>query len=915
MKLHPRFLAGRSIRSRHYAGGADRGLRLGPARLLAILLLLAIGISHAAAADITEAIAAYRSGKYDEALSLTAEAIEAGRESEEWHHVRIESQMAIGRYAEAQWSLAVALERFPTSIRLRWIGVDVQRFNGDAPRAEESLAEIGDLLDKSGWRYRDAANQIAAGWYYLHRGADAKAVLNDYFNKVKRTAPRLPHGFIAAGELALEKNDYGLAAKAFEEAAKLSPNDPDVQFGVARAFAESDAKRSHAALDEALKLNPRHVPSLLRKVDEHVSEEQYDEADEAIERVLEVNPEDPTAWAYRAVLAHLRGDAEYEVAARARALSHWQDNPEIDHLIGRELSQNYRFAEGATYQRLALGIDADFLPAQLQLAQDLLRLGDEDGGWQLADAVFERNNYDVVAHNLATLRDRLTKFATLEGHGFVVRMEAQEAAVYGERVLALLGQAKRELCAKYDVKLDEPTFVEIFPRQQDFAIRTFGVPTEAGFLGVCFGRVITMNSPASQGEHPANWQAVVWHEFCHVVTLAKTNNKMPRWLSEGISVYEERQANPAWGQSMNPEYRAMVLGGLLTPVSRLSRAFLDAQSPLHIQFAYYESSLVVEYIVEKHGLDTLKHVLDDLGQGVSINAALARRVGSLEELDGGFAAYARKRAENLAPKADLDEPDAETKADPEALAKWIEEHPNGYFGLRRLAARLMAEKKWAEAKATLMKVRDLYPEYGGGDSAYVLLAMVHRELGETAEEIAALAMQAKLDADALPSCLRLLELCSAAEDWEAVAQYAEAAIAINPLVTAPHRHLATAAEKLGDDERTLYGLKAQLTMDALDLADAHFRIAKAYRRQRNLVSARRHVLQALEEAPRYRDAQRLLVELVAAMRPPREPEPDVAPDVATEAAPDKAPVAPEPDFVKLPVADDAAAIVESEAAP
>ena len=40
---------------------------------------------------------------------------------------------------------------------------------------------------------------------------------------------------------------------------------------------------------------------------------------------------------------------------------------------------------------------------------------------------------------------------------------------------------------------------------------------------------------------------------------------MPRWLSEGISVYEERQENPAWGSAMNPRYREMILGDDLTP--------------------------------------------------------------------------------------------------------------------------------------------------------------------------------------------------------------------------------------------------------------------------------------------------------------------------------------------------------------
>ena len=48
---------------------------------------------------------------------------------------------------------------------------------------------------------------------------------------------------------------------------------------------------------------------------------------------------------------------------------------------------------------------------------------------------------------------------------------------------------------------------------------------------------------AAQGETPSNWEAVLWHEFCHAVTLKATANRMPRWLSEGISVYEEGLAD------------------------------------------------------------------------------------------------------------------------------------------------------------------------------------------------------------------------------------------------------------------------------------------------------------------------------------------------------------------------------------
>jgi len=132
-------------------------------------------------------------------------------------------------------------------------------------------------------------------------------------------------------------------------------------------------------------------------------------------------------------------------------------------------------------------------------------------------------------------------------------------------VLALLRRAKATLCAKYGVTVPDPVIVEVFPQKREFAVRTFGLPGADGLLGVCFGRVITANSPASQGANPANWEAVLWHEFCHVVTLTKTHNTMPRWLSEGISVSEEERADPAWGSALNPKFRAMILGDELTP--------------------------------------------------------------------------------------------------------------------------------------------------------------------------------------------------------------------------------------------------------------------------------------------------------------------------------------------------------------
>src|SRR5262249_39032620 len=157
------------------------------------------------------------------------------------------------------------------------------------------------------------------------------------------------------------------------------------------------------ALAAALKINPRHADSLLLLADHQIDSERYSEAAETIKQVLEVNPREPRAFAHRAVLAHLRNDPAGEADARKAALQRWPKNPEVDHLSGRKLSQKYRFSEGSSYQVQALGFDPNYPPAKVQLCQDLLRLGEETEGWKLADEIFARDGYNVVAYNLVTL--------------------------------------------------------------------------------------------------------------------------------------------------------------------------------------------------------------------------------------------------------------------------------------------------------------------------------------------------------------------------------------------------------------------------------------------------------------------------------------------------------------------------------
>ena len=868
---------------------------------LVLAMLLALTATRIRGDEFADAQKLFLTGKYDSCLAACAKNAKEDEQEEDWRLLEADTLLTLGKYPQAENVVSNAMTSISRSIRLRLLGYHTANSVGQIDLARARLREINQLAASRTWAYRDPPNIVALGQAALLLGADPKTVLERLFNVAQNAAPDSRDSYLASGELALNKHDYAIAAKKFSEALKKFPDDPDVLHGLARAYQPNARGKMIELTEMALEKNENHVPSLLLLTDHLVDAEEYGEADKMLERALKVNPWRPEAWAYRAVLAHLSNNPAGETEAREKALKYWQNNPAVDNLIGLKLSQKYRFAEGAASQQRALEFDPGYLPAQIQLAEDLLRLGDETSGWLLAENVQKQDAYDVTAFNLVTLRGTMKKFQTLTNEDFVLRMNPHEAALYGDRALALLDRAKSNLTTKYGITLQKPTYVEIFPEQKDFGVRTFGMPHNPGFLGVCFGRVVTANSPASQGGTPSNWEAVLWHEFCHVVTLQMTKNKMPRWLSEGISVHEELQANPTWGQTMNPQYREMILGDDLTRVSELSSAFMSPKSDLHVQFAYYQSALVVEYLVSQFGFDSLKAILRDLARGTDINEAIAKHTAPMKQVEKEFAEFAKAKAEALGPEldwkkpaqagsrlfefpeADLlkrnsDEPKPATPPTPHptnepsafrqryatATASTEESSSDkNYWKLVEEARRAIAAKNWQAAKLPLNTLISLCPNQTGPNNAYAMLAMVHRELKETTEERAALEKWASQESDALDAYSRLMEIAQSSHEWSVVDQNAECFLAVNPLLPQPYRYLARAAQETGQAPKAIRAYEKLLLLDPADPADVHYRLARLMR-MNNDPAAKRHVLQALEEAPRYRDAHRLLLELAQA---------------------------------------------------
>ncbi|MGH7972860.1 MAG: hypothetical protein ACREIC_29450, partial [Limisphaerales bacterium] len=76
----------------------------------------------------------------------------------------------------------------------------------------------------------------------------------------------------------------------------------------------------------------------------------------------------------------------------------------------------------------------------------------------------------------------------------------------------------------------------------------------------------------------------------------------------------------------------------------------------------------------------------------------------------------------------------------------------------------------------------------------------------------------------------------------------------------PYRYLAQASEHLREPTAGIRAYEALLQLDPPDLAEVHFKLAQLLF-QTGAPNAKRQVLEALEEAPRYQAALALLLKM------------------------------------------------------
>jgi cellulose synthase operon protein C len=862
---------------------------------LAILLIPAFAaVAHAQAADAGRD--SLRAGRYKEAIDLLSRVPASDSAWLDAQAMLVRAQSTIGRYDDAEATARRALAASNGKQLLTTYGelllargkraaaesafvragaehaadslvaaldVAVLHYDrGERDRAMKEFDRFIDVYNASAGAALSSEELTAVATAVQYLGARDPQLFKDALKAFDRAIGEDPTNVdakIRLGELFLGKYNFDEAQKTFEDVLNSNPLEPRALLGAARRLEADGQAGGDSLLRAALNVNPDFVDARTLHAEMLLSLEDFAGAQQDIDRALRINPVAPRALAVAAAIKYLTHDSAGYDVFRQRALTANPHDAEFYATLAELAGEVRLYRTAAEFSEKAVALDSSDWRAWGLLGNNELRLGRIEQGRASLEKSFKGDPYSVWVKNTLDLLDTYKNYDLISSGHFQFLVEKDESPILSVYLKDLAEQAYATFSKKYGYAPPPPIRIEVYRSHSDFSVRTVGL-AGLGALGVSFGTTLAFDSPAAKDAGPFNWGSTVWHELAHTFTLGSTDNRIPRWLSEGLSVYEEHHGRAGWGFNVTPDFLAAFKADSLVPVSRMNDGFMHPAYPQQVQFSYYQASLVCELIAHDYGEGAFLKMLQAYKDGATTEQVFQRVLNTdMKSFDKKFDGYMRTRFASILPSITKQPPAITRDMSVSDLEQAIRNSPND-FGVQLLGgAGLLAHDETDKAIPVLERARTIFPDYGGDDSPYALLSVAYERKGDAVKQADVLTKWTSLTETNAKALVRLADVQEKLGNAKAAADALDRLMFVNPFDMATHQRLAALSKSAGDLPRVVREREAILALAPADRADALYQLAQAQHDAGDDVRARKTVLRALEEAPNYEKAQTLLL--------------------------------------------------------
>src|SRR5262245_42291564 len=666
---------------------------------------------------------------------------------------------------------------------------------------------------------------------------------------------------LGGGELFTAKYSYKDAAEFLNDALKINANSARGRLAIAANKRIEGGDEMNAALSQALKINPNYVEAKTLAAMIDLEAERFQSAANLIDEALKINPNSLEAHSLRAAMFWLQGkQSDYDNAVKTTL----GVNPRYGLLyetVAHFATQTRRYSESVDFLNQALKLSPDQWSSRLALGMGFLRLGKIEGGRAEIEKAFEGDPFNLWAKNTLDLLDAMKEYRETKHGDFIIKADAKESDVLAPYASELLDEAKAKLSAKYKFTPRAPIAIEIFPNHDDFAVRALGLPG-LGALGVCFGQVIAQDSPSARGGQ-FNWGSTLWHEYTHVITLQITDHLIPRWFSEGLSVFEEHNARPGWGDDWSVENIKAFAENRWFTIANLDNGFIRPKRPDDISLAYFQASQICHFIEDRFGFNAILEMLRGYKEKKKTPEILQQSLKLSEaDFDREFNNYVRGKIDKYIKAL---EPGWKNKgyaqtSQEDLLAKAASSTDDFALNLRAGAIYFAAGDQ-DKAVTHLRRSIELFPFQSGDGNAYELLAQIYEKRGDKAALTEALESLVKVDENDYDALNKLARLKGEAGDKARALELMKMSFYVNPSGHAGHTMAGAMLIERSETEAAIREFQIALAASPPNVAEAQYNLARAFYAAGKNKEARRAVLRSLEAAPGYDKAQELLLKL------------------------------------------------------